>query len=53
MIVKEPGTLNMKQVDELHEKLMKESALYSYCFENNLLGLVIRLQLKELENSNE
>ena len=45
----EPGELDMRQVDELHEYLMGSSTLYRYAYENKLIG-VIRMQLKEVES---
>lgn len=46
---REPGELDMKQIDELHQHLMRESAMYRTAHENKLVGLMTNLQLREVE----
>lgn len=47
--MREAGELDMKQVDALHEQLMRESAMYRTAYELKLAGLMCHLQLKEVE----
>ena len=46
---REPGTLNLKRVGELHDLLMRESALYREAHQLGLVGLMSQRMLAELE----
>jgi hypothetical protein len=48
-MTREPGELDMAQVDEIHNHLLADSAMYRYAFENKFVGLVACLQWKEAE----
>ena len=47
--MREPGELDMKAVDAIHEDLMAKSNLYKDAYENGPLWLVVRMQLAEAE----
>lgn len=49
----EQGTLDMVQIDELHNMLLIESPLYWYAYKNKLVGLVHMLRWLELDKRSQ